>query len=185
LPPGHWLLSRPPINNQCPVPENNPRARFDASWYRLAGLHLFFALIALQVAGAWQMVMAQAPAPHAQDYHLTQYVHEVWGDENGLPQNSIFTTLQTHDCYLWLGTQEGLVRFDGTTFSHYAIQGGLTGNVVLSINEDVDGALWVGTEAGLSRLKDGSFTSYTMDEGLPGTTKSAELSSIRCHKATA
>ena len=47
---------------------------------------------------------------------ITQYVHEVWNTESGLPQNSVVAIAQTPDGYLWLGTEEGLVRFDGVRF---------------------------------------------------------------------
>src|SRR5689334_25300864 len=46
----------------------------------------------------------------------TQYGHRVWTTEQGLPQNTIRAILQARDGPLWLGTQEGLVRFDGMRF---------------------------------------------------------------------
>ena len=49
---------------------------------------------------------------------LTQYGHKAWGTEDGLPQSSVYALVQTRDGYLWLGTNEGLVRFDGVTFVH-------------------------------------------------------------------
>ena len=48
---------------------------------------------------------------------LTQYIHDVWQTEQGLPQNAVEALCQTRDGYLWLGTQEGLVRFDGVRFT--------------------------------------------------------------------
>ena len=50
------------------------------------------------------------------DKNFSQYSHDVWQAENGLPHNSINTILQTRSGYLWLGTYEGLVRFDGVRF---------------------------------------------------------------------
>src|SRR2546428_7004294 len=47
---------------------------------------------------------------------ITQYVHDVWLRDNGLPQNTVKDILQTRDGYLWLATQEGLARFDGARF---------------------------------------------------------------------
>jgi ligand-binding sensor domain-containing protein len=44
---------------------------------------------------------------------ITQYSHDVWQIENGLPQNSVRDLTQSSDGYLWFGTEEGLVRFDG------------------------------------------------------------------------
>src|SRR5205823_4669906 len=48
---------------------------------------------------------------------ISQYNHESWRSENGLPQNSVLASAQTPDGYLWLGTYEGLARFDGTRFA--------------------------------------------------------------------
>src|SRR5262249_7190263 len=48
---------------------------------------------------------------------ITQYIHDAWQTEHGLPKNSVQAITQTSDGYLWLGTQEGLVRFDGIQFT--------------------------------------------------------------------
>ena len=48
---------------------------------------------------------------------ITQYGHDVWQREDGLPQNSVKAILQTRDGYLWLATEEGLARFDGVRFT--------------------------------------------------------------------
>src|ERR1041385_4266509 len=47
---------------------------------------------------------------------LTQYTRTVWTQEHGLPQDTIRAIAQTTDGYLWLGTDEGLARFDGYEF---------------------------------------------------------------------
>ncbi len=63
----------------------------------------------------WFGGMMAVPQAHALDPHraLTQYGHQQWGPENGLPCYSILSVVQSSDGYLWLGTEEGLVRFDG------------------------------------------------------------------------
>src|SRR5215471_8345559 len=48
--------------------------------------------------------------------NLSEFGNQVWLTENGLPQNTVQTILQTRDGYLWIGTQEGLARFNGTGF---------------------------------------------------------------------
>ena len=48
---------------------------------------------------------------------LTQYSHRIWGQEEGLVQPTIYSIAQTRQGYLWLGTQDGLVRFDGVRFA--------------------------------------------------------------------
>jgi ligand-binding sensor domain-containing protein len=47
---------------------------------------------------------------------ISEYRHSVWTGDNGLPQNSAQALCQTRDGYLWVATQEGLVRFDGLNF---------------------------------------------------------------------
>ena len=45
-----------------------------------------------------------------------QYRFDSWTTDNGLPQNSISSIIQTRDGYLWMTTFDGLVRFDGVQF---------------------------------------------------------------------
>src|SRR5260370_6203843 len=48
---------------------------------------------------------------------ITQYGHDVWLVDQGLPQNTVNAILQTREGYIWLGTEEGLARFDGVRFA--------------------------------------------------------------------
>ena len=50
---------------------------------------------------------------------LTQYIHDSWQIENGLPQNSVLAMAQTPDGYIWIGTEDGLARFDGVQFTTF------------------------------------------------------------------
>jgi diguanylate cyclase (GGDEF)-like protein len=100
---------------------------------------------------------------------ITQYVHDVWQVNDGLPQNSVLAITQTRDGYLWLGTFEGLARFDGAQFTVF--DKGNTENIknnnIMALIEDQQGTLWIGTYGGgLARLKDGTFTTYTTKDGL-------------------
>jgi len=100
---------------------------------------------------------------------LTQYVHDVWQTEQGLPQNSVNAVLQSRDGFIWFGTQEGLVRFDGVGFEVFNRLNtkGLGHNHITSLLEDREGALWIGTlGGGLTRMKGGVFTRFTRDAGL-------------------
>lgn len=105
---------------------------------------------------------------------ITQYVLDVWGIEQGLPQNTVDPIVQTRDGYLWLGTEEGLVRFDGVHFEVYDKSNveQISNNNVLALYEDRQGNLWFGTHGGglicLDRgdSKDGKFASYTKKQGL-------------------
>jgi ligand-binding sensor domain-containing protein len=100
---------------------------------------------------------------------LTQYVHNAWQTDQGLPQNSVQAVLQTRDGYLWFGTQEGLVRFDGEHFEIFDRSNtkALGHNNVSALFEDRLGTLWVGTSGGgLTWLKDGVFTRFSAQHGL-------------------
>src|SRR5262249_45446579 len=79
---------------------------------------------------------------------LTQYVHRIWQAPQGLPQASIYAIAQTADGRLWLGTQKGLVTFDGVRFTTIALQSGvsLADVWVTSLHEDRSHALWIGTD---------------------------------------
>lgn len=50
---------------------------------------------------------------------VSQYLHDSWGTERGLPGGSITAIAQTSDGYLWIGTDKGLVRFDGLNFHQF------------------------------------------------------------------
>ena len=90
--------------------------------------------------------------------------------ENGLPQNTVQALAQTKDGFLWLGTEAGLVRFDGVEFQTYDRNSvpALPGNDVRCLLATRDGALWIGTGAGLARWKDGALRTFTTQDGLPG-----------------
>lgn len=90
--------------------------------------------------------------------------------ENGLPQNSVWTILQTGDGYLWAGTFEGLARFDGVNFKVFdnTNTAELKSNWIRSLAEDRNGNLWIAVEGGgLVQYRKGQFTHFSESEGLP------------------
>src|SRR6185503_10145472 len=50
---------------------------------------------------------------------VSQYLHDSWGTERGFPAGTITAIAQTSDGYLWIGTDKGLVRFDGFNFHRF------------------------------------------------------------------
>jgi len=99
--------------------------------------------------------------------------------ENGLPQNTVQAMVQTRDGFIWLGTEVGLVRFDGNGFQVFDRNStpALPDNDVRCLLETRDGELWIGTSDGLARWKDGAVTAFTEREGLPGNGVRALLES--------
>ena len=77
-----------------------------------------------------------------------------WRSDTISPQNAVLTAvitvLQTRDGYLWLGTPEGLLRFDGLRFTTFneANTPGLKSGGVVKLYEDSRTNLWIGTETG-------------------------------------
>ena len=86
----------------------------------------FRRIIAPTVAGALFICVAasaraQTTAPGLDPRKsISQYAHDAWTIDEGLPQSSVLTIAQGSDGYLWLGTEAGLVRFDGVTFTTYS-----------------------------------------------------------------
>jgi signal transduction histidine kinase/CheY-like chemotaxis protein/ligand-binding sensor domain-containing protein len=105
----------------------------------------------------------------ASEPKLTQYVHRVWRSEDGLPQNSVNTVLQTHDGYLWIGTEEGLVRFNSTQFTTFSKANTpvMKAQDIRALFEDRAGTLWVGTfGGGLYSMQGGVLIPHDSGEGL-------------------
>src|SRR6476659_7777014 len=117
----------------------------------------FATRFACVAAGLW-LAAATLPALNPAT-PIAQYGRDVWDSDSGLPQNSVDAILQTRDGYLWLGTQEGLVRFDGVRFTTFDTRNSraMRDDWVKALLETRDGTLWVGTEAGLLRWKNGGF----------------------------
>jgi PAS domain S-box-containing protein len=103
-----------------------------------------------------------------------QFVHNQWTSVNGLPQNSAAAILQTRDGYIWFGTEEGLVRFNGVEFTVFNKNNteAIPYNYVVRLLEGRDGSLWIllwdgGRTSSLVRYRNGQFHLFTAEEGLP------------------
>ncbi len=93
---------------------------------------------------------------------LTQYAHTAWTTQDGYLKAAVRAIAQTPDGYLWLGTEFGLVRFDGVRFVTWSAGDGqhLPSNNIRSLAAARDGTLWIGTLEGLASWKDGKLTEY-------------------------
>lgn len=102
---------------------------------------------------------------------LTQYAHRIWGQEEGLFQPTIYSILQGRDGFLWLGTQDSLIRFDGMHFREFQQrnQAVFHHTLIRALTEDEAGNLWVASiGAGAARITPaGQLTRFTVGQGLP------------------
>ena len=94
--------------------------------------------------------------------HISQYAHTAWRLQDGSFSGAPNAITQTADGYLWVGTQNGLFRFDGVRFVPFVPAAGKpASSAILSLLGDRDGSLWIGTGENLERLKDGVLTNLT------------------------
>jgi ligand-binding sensor domain-containing protein/tRNA A-37 threonylcarbamoyl transferase component Bud32 len=102
--------------------------------------------------------------------NINQYNLEVYTTEDGLPQSSVLSMVQTSDGYIWLATYEGIARFDGIHFRIFntANTPEMTSNRIKALLEDTKGNLWIGTSDGLLCYSHGTFKNYTTRQGLAG-----------------
>jgi signal transduction histidine kinase/ligand-binding sensor domain-containing protein/CheY-like chemotaxis protein/HPt (histidine-containing phosphotransfer) domain-containing protein len=99
--------------------------------------------------------------------------------DDGLPQGTVFTTLQDSQGFVWFGTEDGLVRYDGHELHRYAYsrsaRGGLPGNFINQVAEDAHHDLWIAIkDAGLARWNRSTdtFTVYRHDAANPDSLSS-------------
>ena len=89
----------------------------------------------------------------------TQYVLDNWQIADGLPQNTVQALARTPDGYLWIGTQEGLARYDGARFVVFepGNESAISTKNITALHVDKAGTLWIGTRSGLAVFEHGRF----------------------------
>ena len=103
---------------------------------------------------------------------LTQYQNDRWQTEQGLPQSTIQALAETRDGYLWVGTLEGLARFDGIRFTVFDARTvpELGSGSILGLMEDAEGNLWIGRSGAAVLYKNGRFRIAFGEEVMAGAT---------------
>jgi signal transduction histidine kinase/ligand-binding sensor domain-containing protein len=107
-----------------------------------------------------------AVCPHALALNpaldINQYAHTAWKIREGFSKGTIVAITQTSDGYLWLGTEFGLLRFDGVRYHPWQPPAGqeLPSSYIRSVLASRDGTLWIGTAKGLASWKTGKLTHY-------------------------
>ena len=133
------------------------RTQFIRASHRLTGLLLVSLFGGFNLSGA-----AETPS--------IPYSVRAWQTDEGLPQNSVHAIAQTADGFLWVGTEEGLARFDGVRFTLFddtrAPQ--LRHAAITALLASSDGGLWIGAVGGgLTRLGKGVIEHWSKTNGLP------------------
>ncbi|HMF94187.1 MAG TPA: two-component regulator propeller domain-containing protein [Vicinamibacterales bacterium] len=119
-------------------------------------------LVAALLASWCQSALALNPA-----LDVSQYAHTAWKIRDGYFKGYITSFAQTADGYLWLGSEFGLMRFDGVRFVAWQPPTGqsLPTSYIRSLLAASDGTLWIGTMRGMASLKDGTLTRYQQLDG--------------------
>jgi len=99
---------------------------------------------------------------------ISQFGHTPWRSDDGIFGGTPAAVAQTRDGYLWIGTSNGLVRFDGVRFVPFHPPSGknLASPNIFMLLAGKDGSLWIGTQLALERWKDGELTTYTNSGGV-------------------
>jgi ligand-binding sensor domain-containing protein len=104
------------------------------------------------------------------DRDIHQLAHRFWGEREGYPGQPM-AMAQTTDGFLWLGTLDGLFRFDGVHFERYVARSGdklPEVGAVTSLLAVPDGSLWIGYQGvGIKVLRNGNIKSYVKADGVP------------------
>ena len=111
---------------------------------------------------AWMLARCPGAVALNPAFDVSQYAHTSWKIRDGFSKGTIFSIAQTPDGYLWLGTELGILRFDGVRPVPWQPPSGqqLPSNNIRALRVTRDGTLWMGTEAGLASWKDGRLSRY-------------------------
>ena len=119
----------------------------------LRRLWLVLVFASLPPASAWAVDPTQ---------RITQYAHTAWRMQDGVFSSTPMSIVQTPDGYMWIGTADGVVQFDGVRFVRWNPGGDqrLPSSEVLDLASTRDGSVWIGAFGVLSRWKDRTLSHY-------------------------
>jgi ligand-binding sensor domain-containing protein/two-component sensor histidine kinase len=114
------------------------------------------------LAGAPKINLAKEP--HSLDYNPFNLL--IYGMNEGLIESQVHNLFQDKKGNIWLGSFNGISKFNGHTFENYSRKEGLVDNFFLCGLEDHAGNIWLGFRDGLTKFDGKYFTNYTTKEGL-------------------
>ena len=111
-----------------------------------------------------QALFAQGP----RTIPLSEYNLRSWSTKDGLPNDKIMAVYQSSQGYIWLGSQEGLARFDGARFEIFDKKNtpAFPHSQIISLIEDKDSTLWISTIRGLVKYRHGEFSPVPSQRGV-------------------
>ena len=132
----------------------------------------FRSLLLLCASASLSLAM---PAAHALEpgkaFH--DYASDTWSLEQGLPQITVLSINQDSRGYIWIGTQDGLARFDGVAFKSY-----IPGNWVTALVNGPDGTLWIGTNKGVAYYQPDEVHPLKAAPGERGVNREADVRAL-------
>ena len=119
-------------------------------------------LYVLLTLSVWIPFVARGDVPRS---------HQAWSTEEGLPEASVHQVFQSLDGYLWLATEGGVARFDGSGFQvlRHETDPAFISNDISAIAQDASGAMWFGTADGLVQSRGTALRRFSGRDGLPSS----------------
>ncbi len=133
----------------------------------IRGIWKFFIILIFTLKNLY--VVGQVMAVSTGKLLETDLFFERFYSKNGLPDDRIRTIFQDHKGFLWIGTMNGVSRYDGYTFKNYyktRLPNSISGNWAYAICEDSENNIWIGTREGLNKFdkEKSSFKSFVNDK---------------------
>ncbi|EEF60592.1 sensor histidine kinase [Pedosphaera parvula] len=157
----------------------NANASFDEIRLRHGGAGEGWVFSDLAIATSFSDFVDPSSAMPIEDelnffFNSQRFVVETWLREPGMPRTDLRALAQTADGYLWLASDDRVVRFDGVRFVPFETRAATGGGIVQTLFGDSQGALWIGTtDRGLTRYANGEFETFTVQQGLPSANVTA------------
>ncbi|HEY9197305.1 MAG TPA: two-component regulator propeller domain-containing protein, partial [Mucilaginibacter sp.] len=144
---------------------------------------LFLLINFLCVVGLNGQIQKDLPPNDIKNFALRSYT-----THDGLPSENVTVALKDRRGYMWIGTDNGLCKFDGYTFENLVnIPGNIasiSSNYINALAEDKNGKIWVGTMDGLNVLdpNTGKFERFYHNEQVKQSVSNNKIFSILCDK---